>query len=227
MPRTEATNLDLTDDVSLSASVLAEHVTRQLTQEEPVRVGEREMSPPHSPTVGQGLIRRETQKKRKGESVPPKKSRDKKRTKVADTENEEEVQKDDVQRNSDDFPAEDRPEMFKDDKKFNRLSYEMAAKICWENKQLKDKKEMKEKKRSSLERSDDKLPMIKIEAGEDDARNVFCEARKKLRPPVVEMKNIMSWYPTKWDHIIRNLPLDIYSLDDSINPKCIELCHNL
>ena len=69
--------------------------------------------------------------------------------------------------------------------------------------------------------------MVKIEAGEDNARTVFCEARKKLRPPVLEMKKMMEWYPTKWDQIVRNLPLDVYSLDDSVNSKCIELCHNL
>ena len=69
--------------------------------------------------------------------------------------------------------------------------------------------------------------MIKVAAGEDDARTKFCEARKQLRPPVVEIKKVMDWYPTKWDNIIRNLPLDIYDLDDSVHSKTIELCHNL
>ena len=78
-----------------------------------------------------------------------------------------------------------------------------------------------------MERADDKLLIVKVLAGEDDAKTMFCEARKQLRPPVVEMKKIMDWYPTKWDEVVRNLPLDLYALDDSVNPKCIELCHNL
>ena len=86
---------------------------------------------------------------------------------------------------------------------------------------------MKERKSASLEKADDKLPVVRIEAGEDDARTIFCDARKKLRPPVVEMKRIMDWYPIKWEHIIRNLPLEIYELDDSVHTKTFELCHNL
>ena len=69
--------------------------------------------------------------------------------------------------------------------------------------------------------------MVKIEAGEDDARTKFCTARKLLRPPVVEIKKTMDWFPTKWDAIIRNLPLDLYGLDDSVHSKAVELCHNL
>ena len=86
---------------------------------------------------------------------------------------------------------------------------------------------MKERKNGTLEKADDKIPTVKIPAGEDDARTMFCDARKLLRPPVVEMSKMMDWYPTKWDDIIRNLPLDIYSLDDSVNSKSVELCHNL
>ena len=86
---------------------------------------------------------------------------------------------------------------------------------------------MKAKKSTSLEKADDKLPLIKLSADKDDAKTIFSEARRKLRPPVAELKKMMDWYPTKWDEIIRNLPLGIYSLDDEVHSKSIELCHNL
>ena len=54
------------------------------------------------------------------------------------TESEEESHK-----NSDEFPVYVRPELFHEDKKFNRLSYETATKICWEHKQMKERKAMK------------------------------------------------------------------------------------
>ena len=86
---------------------------------------------------------------------------------------------------------------------------------------------MQERKSASLEKADDKLPMVKVEAGEDDARTKFCSARKVLRPPAVEIQKIMGWYLTKWDASIKNLPMDLYGLDDSVHSKVVELCHNL
>ena len=177
---------------------------------------------PLSPTAPEsGLIRKESCSSKRKRNEEAKKKEERKGKKSKDSVKEVES------KNSDDFPTQDRPEMFQEDAKFNKLSYETAAKICWEYKQLKDQKESKERKNGSLERADDKLPLVKIPAGEDDARNIFCEARKKLRPPVVEMKKTMEWYPTKWEQIVRNLPLGIYSLDDSVNSKAVELCHNL
>ena len=78
---------------------------------------------------------------------------------------------------------------------------------------------------ASLEKADDGLPLLKVEGGDDDAKTIFCPERRQLRPPVVEIKRIMDWYPTKWDAVVRNLPLAVCSLVDNINPKCIELCH--
>ena len=224
-------SLNITNDISQSLDALAGHVADQLAGQMNVRRTDQEVDQdtarmerseqPHSPTGSPtGLIRRND--KRKDDARGKECERRKKRR-------NEDVQEEEVVEgsNSKDFPREDRPDLFKDDKKFDKLSYETAAKICWEYKQLKDKKEMKAKKSASLEKADDKLPVVKVEAGEDDAKSLFCDARRVLRPPVVEMKNIMSWYPTKWDEIIRNLPLDIYSLNDSVISKSIELCHNL
>ena len=78
-----------------------------------------------------------------------------------------------------------------------------------------------------MEKADDKLPKIVISAGEDNARDILCKARMLLRPPVLEIEDFMASMPTKWEAIIRNLPLEIYGLNDSVNTKAIELCHNL
>ena len=236
--RTESGVLDITNDVSVSALELADSVSRQLTGD---RIGEtntgaeRESpSPPLSPAGGPQnvLLRKEGQGQEKRKR-PEKQKKSKEGRKRCHQENTERVAEADPQeveeeqfKNSDDFSTDDRPELFRDDAKFNRLSYETAAKICWEFKQLKERKAMKVrsvitthrnefhcflvfpcselnvfqgKKSSSLEKADDKLPLVKVEAGEDDAKTVFCVARRQLRPPV----------------------------DDNVNPKCIELCHNL
>ena len=179
---------------------------------------------PLSPVATGRLLRKEAPTKRKAVDEPRRKEIEKRLNAVTEV---VEVEQPVEPLNSDDFPPEQRLEMFKENKKFDKLSYETAAKICWEFKQIKDKKEMKDKKSASLEKADDKLHMLKIEAGEDHARSTFCDAWKILRPPVVEIKKTMEWYPTKWDHIIRNLPLDIYALDDSVHSKTVELCHNL
>ena len=225
LPRDDSV-LDITNDVSISAEELANRVAGQLGSN---RLGVTRVEPPLSPGAGslsQGLIREPTRKRKVPDTNLMRKGEPEKRKnrEIPETTAEDEQEE---QRNSKDFPKEERPEMFQDDKKFDKLSYESAARICWEFKQLSDKKEMKAKKSASLEKTDDKLPLIKIKADEDDARKVFSKARQVLRPPVVKMKNIMGWYNTKWDQIIRNLPLDIYALDDNVNSKSIELCHNL
>ena len=201
-PRTAVAELDITDDITLSESHLVERVAGELTGES--REGRRremEGQAPLSPIQSQGLQRRELQReKRKKPQEKGKAGNAMKKQKEASV--VEEIENEEEQKNSDDFPADVRPDLFKDDRKFNKLSYESAAKICWEYKQMKERKELKEKKSGNFEKADDKLPLLKIEAGEDDARNVFCEARKILRPPVVEMKRIMEWYPTKWEQIV-------------------------
>ena len=54
----------------------------------------------------------------------------------------------DTVKNSDEFPADMRPAMFKDDKKLNRLDYSQAAQIVWEYQQNMEKKKEKQKKKN-------------------------------------------------------------------------------
>jgi hypothetical protein len=213
---------DITDDITETAEALAENVAGQLPRTSGGPDLRGSLSP--NPRTSSPDVWKKTTEKRKSSSRSKGSSDKRKRTeRIADCDKEQ-----DTCLNSDDFPSEDRPEMFQNDTKFNKLSYETAAKICWEFKQLNEKKLLKERKNNStLEKADDKLPIVKIPAGEDDARSLFCSARKLLRPPVVEMSKMMDWYPTKWEQIVRNLPLDIYSLDDSVNSRSVELCHNL
>ena len=97
---------------------------------------------PLSPAQGRSLMRPDQQKKRRDNPATGDAQKDNQRKKRREeVVEDEEVESEGL--NSDDFPEEDRPEMFRDNKKFNRLTYETAAKICWEYKQLRDQKEMK------------------------------------------------------------------------------------
>ena len=153
LPRTQSSSLDITNDVTGSVIELADEASRQLSGN---RVGEanssREQTPPLSPSggpPGNVLLRREGRGKRKNQESSKKSKETRKKSRK--TAEEQEVESDsleviedqEVQKNSDDFSVDERPELFHDDKKFNRLSYETAAKICWEFKQLKERKAMK------------------------------------------------------------------------------------
>ena len=130
--------------------------------------------------------------------------------------------------NSEMFPANVRPEMFRDDDMFNKLGFEKASTFVHEHALLQAKMKMKESTKSGQEKSDDEIKKVKIPAGEDDARETLnIEARKALRPVNKEISEQMSWIVTKWDQVVRNLPLDIYGLADSVPTKAIELAHNL
>ena len=188
MPRTEGDSLDITNDVSQSPDELVGLVVGELGRDIERQSRDRVYRPeqPLSPG-GEGLIRMGCPPKRKSQEQTGKKGRKEKRTRDQD-----EVEIVGLEptgsRNSDDFPENERPDMFKDDNKFNKLRYETAAKICWVHKRLSEKKDMKAKKSASLKKADDKLPHIKLSADEDDAKTIFSEARRKLRPPVVELK---------------------------------------
>ena len=131
-------------------------------------------------------------------------------------------------RNSDMYPAEERPPMFKDDSKFNSLSGDRAAKVCFSFYELSEKKKVKQTKQNTFEKSDDLIPTLKIPGGEDNAQDVVHEeARKMLRPVNKEIKELMTWFPIKRIEVIRNLPLSVYGLQDTVSTKAMELCHNL
>ena len=131
--------------------------------------------------------------------------------------------------NSQEFPdPETRPPMFRDDRLFNRLAFEHAARVMWEYAQSEEKKREQQKKKKDHEKSDDKLPILNIPEGKDDGCSLISEARKLLARPVnKEIKDQMSWLPTAHKEIIRNLPLRTVGLEDCVLTSAIESCHDL
>ena len=114
-------------------------------------------------------------KKRKKSSAEERNTVRKKKTKeVALNDSEEEML------NSDSFPVEKRPQMFQDDRLFNRLPFEKAAQICWDHEQMENKKELKSKSKHAAEKADDKLPVVKVSEGEDNAGDKIHEGSRKL-----------------------------------------------
>jgi hypothetical protein len=130
--------------------------------------------------------------------------------------------------NSEMFPAHMRPEIFEDDEMFNQLGFEKASTFVHEHTLLKTKMKMKDSGKNSQEKCDDVIKKVKIPEGEDDAgETVNIEARKALRPMNKEIGDQMSWMVTKYEQVVRNLPLEIYDLADCVPTKAIELAHNL
>ena len=143
-----------------------------------------------SPTSGPGSVTHSEVSKRK---TPPGSRTTVKRSKasedvIVDTvdmeEEDTDMNVDSVnKKNSDDFPEDKRPPMFRNDRKFNKLTYQNAAKVCFEYTMMIEKRASKNSSKNSLEKCDDKLAVVKIPAGEDDAfENLNVLARQKLRP---------------------------------------------
>ena len=129
--------------------------------------------------------------------------------------------------NSEEFSHDKRPDLFSDDRLFNRLPFEKAAQICWDHEQIQKKKEIKAKEKNSVEKADDKLPAVQVPEGIDDSVDKLHKVARSLRPVNKEVKDMMSWLPTKWEDIIRNLPLDVFGLADAVSPEVAERCHDL
>ena len=215
------------DQHNITDDVIENTVNLENEAVEEINGARGELVPPQSPTTRSWSEKRKEDGRREGPTMRKKKRKA-----------QDEVIYDGIDentnsnmKNSDEFPSEVRPEMFKDNRRFNRLTFEKAAQICWEHQQGLEKIKLVEKKKNEQktdqERSDDSLPLIKIPEGEDNAFDKICEARKLLRPVNKEIKDQMSWMPTSWKEITRNLPLRVYGLDDCIHTKAIELCHNL
>ena len=120
-----------------------------------------------------------------------------------------------VKTNSEMFPAYMRPEIFADDEMFNQLGFEKASTFVHEHTLLKTKMKMKDGGKNSEEKCDDVIKKVKVPEGEDDAgETVNIEARKALRPMNKEIGDQMSWMVTKYEQVVRNLPLEIYDLAD-------------
>ena len=131
-------------------------------------------------------------------------------------------------KNSEEFPANVRPIMYREDRLFDKLPFRVAAQIVWEHSLQEEKKNEKLKNKNRTEKTNDKLPLLDIPAGKDDAINVISEARKLLSRPVMkEVKDQMSWLPVKYKEITRSLPLRTVGLEDCVMTSAIEDCHDL
>ena len=122
----------------------------------------------------QNTQKKKNDKKRKRVSASERSERRAKKNKEVEDDSEEEML------NSEAFTPDKRPEMFKDDKLFNRLSFEKAAQICWDEEQLQRKKELKNKAKNGAEKADDKLPLVKVSEGQDNAMDKIHKAARQL-----------------------------------------------
>ena len=125
------------------------------------------------------------------------------------------------------FPAEVRPEIFRNDDVFNALTFDKASTFVHEHGLLQAKIKMKNASKNSQEKADDKLSKVEVLAGGDAAQENLNEVARNLRPVNKEITDQMKWMITERKEVIRNLPLETYGLADSVATKPIELCHNL
>ena len=201
---------NITDDIPNDTREIRDGVIGELGR------GKRrqDVQEPHSP-----LKRREsrTLKRKEVPGVPKGVERSKKAR-------EEVLQ---VKRNSDMFPADVRPDIFRNDDVFNALSFDKASTFVHEHGLLQAKIKMKDASRNSQEKADDKLKKIEVKAESDDAQDNLNESARNLRPVNKEITDQMKWRTTEWKEVIRNLPVEVYGLADSVATKPIELCHNL
>ena len=99
--------------------------------------------------------------------------------------------------NSEEFSADKKPDMFKDDRLFNRLPFKKATQICLDNEQLVKKKELKNKSKHAAEKGNEQLTPVKIREGKANAGDNLHEEARKLRPVNKEIKDMMKWIPAK------------------------------
>ena len=216
---------NITNDITETSVALRNTVRKELTKERGTAAPASSVGTSKGAAAVSVGSTREVSRKRKSSKVA---TVAEKRSRVV---NIEELDRDDdteSRKNSDEFPAEERPPMFRNDHKFDRLDYQTAAKVCFEYSMMIEKRAMKSSAKNSLEKCDDKLVKVKIPEGEDDAfETLNIIARQKLRPVNKEIDAIMDWFPRERKEIIRNLPLGVYGLQDSVPTKSIEACHNL
>ena len=201
---------NLTDDIANGTGEIQDRVIAELGRGKRRPEVQESMSP---------LKRRESRTLKRKEVPVPKLGKDSKKSR------EEVVQA--KKKNSDMFPADVRPEIFRDDDVFNGLTFDKASTFVHEHGLLQAKIKMKDASKNSQEKADDKLKKVEVEAGSDDAQNNLNEGARNLRPVNKEMNDQMKWRVTEYKEIVRNLPLELYGLADTVATKPIELCHNL
>ena len=206
----EGEEFDLTNDVPNTTKEIQENIAKELGKTK----RSQEVQEPHSP-----LKKREARvNKRKEVPLPkvvqkePKKSREGQGL---------------IKKNSDMFPADVRPETFRNNDVFDALTFDKASTFVHEHGMLQAKLRLKEKNKTSKEKADDKLKEVQVPSGIDDAKDNLNKEARNLRPVNAEISEQMTWWVTEREEVIRNLPLEVYGLSDSVSTKPIELCHSL
>ena len=206
---------NITNDVGDTSGEVRRAVGQELGRKKTV------VHEPHSPPASRGA-----RLKRKAEEPVVQEVRGKKSRSVLELGVQEGVEEQ-SKRNSDLFPADVRPDIFRSDAVFNALSFDKASTFVHEHGLMQAKIKLKERSNNSQEKADDKLRMVEVPAGADDAQEVLNTVARNLRPVNKEIKEQMSWLVTERKDVIRNLPLEVFGMADSVATKALELCHNL
>ena len=146
--------------------------------------------------------------------------------------------------NSQVWPKEVRPSELEDDEIFDELprySFKMyilshykilcrpvALKAVQKEKEsrlLSRKLDMEMNKGKSLEKPDEIIKEVSINAERDNASDMLAQCRFTLRPEVVEPSSFWHRVSTKWPEVHRSIPLQ-WSGREHMS-KTIELMHNL
>ena len=119
------------------------------------------------------------------------------------------------------------PKVLHDSEILDSMPLDKVVTMIHEYELMNRKEKSKQSHKMSVEKSDDKITSIKIEEGVDDAKVILHKEARNLRPAILEIKDQMSWLEKSRKEIIRNLPLEVYGLQDQIQSKVIEACHDL
>ena len=133
-------------------------------------------------------------------------------------------------KNSSKWPKSDRPAHLQDDQIFNLMSIESVTEQIsrWEQtKALQKSNEIKVMKTGGKTfKTNQDIKTMKVDAGEDNATDIFHPQRYKIRPAVVSIDKTWDLYPTNWPEIYYSQNLEDVGLEDQLGQKQIELLHD-
>ena len=213
----DAEDGNITNDVGDTSADVRQAVAKELARGR----GAGHIQQPHSP-VKAGAEPRTMKRKARATTN---KSPQRKKGNTGASEESERVTK--TPHNSELFPANIRPEMFRSDVVFNALSFDKASTFVHEYGMLQEKIKLKDRNRNSQEKCDDTMKPVEVPDGTDDAMNNLNIVARQLRPVNKEIGEQMAWQVRQRKEVVRNLPLETYGLADRVPTKPIELCHNL
>ena len=216
----DAEDGNITNDVGDTSSDVRQAVAKELAS----RRGVGQAQPPHSP------VRARTEPrvmKRKAAGSAEKSPQRKRGSTVRGESNNRGERVSNTPKNSDLFPANSRPAMFRNDDVFNALSFDKASTFVHEYGMLQEKIKLKDRNKSSQEKCDDTLKAVEVPGGSDDGVDNLNIVARQLRPVNKEIGEQMAWQVRQRKEVVRNLPLETYGLADRVPTKPIELCHNL